>query len=640
MAYTNTTTNQSYHKEPVYNRPKIFYDLESIKTAYTVALIDEYEQRYLVYATEGEQPTDLAGAKLLNLNQLKELTNKYQFIGFNNRHYDDYMIMSILAGKRPVTVNRLSQRLINNDKPPFQWRIQPKSLYGTFDIYSVIPNSTALKQLASDAGLNVRESSIDFRISRKLTASEINEFIAYNFNDVVATKNIFYSDEVYAKYRQHVNVINKYIPGADWATSLKDASLAEQGLTKGKYYVPMKQKFTWQLNGHNVLDYIPESWKNPLLEYAKGIENGMIDYNNAINNQTLSAREAGIKFLKSVPAPVLPELKIGDHLIFRPSLGGAHSKYIADDGSTFADYTDVHHRDVSGAYGQLALDTNLLGPVVTKIYYQFMKDKWAAKKTGDPEKIMPTKLMTNAPTGKCDQPGSRLYNPVGMIEDRVMLQVVLYLAAQIVINHGGRIFSINTDGLFYIGNETEIKPDFDKLYQEWKISLDYDHIDRYIGKDDNSRVIIKNGKVVEASGEIIHQKFNPLKPTSVPRVIDHSVLTKLIHPEYPMDIIVKAYAERNATDLFAMTIKADKNHRTVFNHLIGQRINRVFLTTTGDEIGMYSVTKDKVENVRNLKPNSKVMIINEAIPNTLPKNLDLQQYIDLAQTFYEHWHIA
>lgn len=638
MAYQKTSKNK-LTKEPVYNRPKIFYDAESFKSAYTVAMIDDYDNRYLAFATNGDKPTDLAGAKLINLNQLKELTNKYQFIGYNNRHYDDYMIMAILAGQRPVTVNRLSKRLIDSSIPPFQWSVPPKSLYGTFDIYSVIPKSTSLKQLASDAGLNVQETDIDFRLERNLTAAELTSTIAYNFNDVVATKTAFYSKEIFAKYQQHVNVINRYLPGADWAISLSDASLAEQVLTKGKH-VPMKQKFTWQLNGHNVLDYMPQEWKEPLLEYAKAIEAGIIQYNKAVNDQELTGREAGIKFLKSVPAPTFPEIKIGDHFIFKPSLGGAHSKYLADDGTSFVDATDVHHRDISGAYGQLFLDTKLLGPEMTKVFYQFMKDKWAAKKTGDPNKIMPTKLMTNAPTGKSDQPGSKLYNPIGMIEARIMLQVIVYLAAKIVISHGGRVFSINTDGLFYSGNETEIKPDFDKLYQDWKFDLCYDHIDRYIGKDDNSRVIINGDKIEEASGEIIHQRFNPLKPTSVPRIVDRAVLTKLVHPEWKITDIVNSYAKQEKTDLFAMTIKADKNHRTVFDHLIGQKVNRVFLTTSGKEIGMYSVVKDKIENVRNLEPNSKVEIINQAIPQKLPKNIDLKQYTALVETFYEHWHEA
>lgn len=625
-------------KSPVYNRPKIFYDIESYKRAYTVAMIDDHNQRYLVFATEGEKPTEIANAKLLNLNQLKELTEKYQFIGFNNRHYDDYMIMSILAGKRPVTVNRLSTHLIYDDKPPFAWQIPPKSLYGTFDICSVIPRSTSLKQLESDAGLNVKESSLDFRLQRKLTATELTDTIKYNFNDVVATKAIFYTNQIYSKYLQHVNVINKYMPGADWAVSLSDASLAELIITQGKQSVPMKQKFTWQLNGHFVLDYIPVEWKTPLLEYAKGIEAGIVNYNNAVNKQEMTSREAGIKFLKSVPVPNFPELKLGEHLLFRPSLGGAHCKYIAVDGTSFVDYTDVNHRDISGAYGQLILDTKLFGSQMTKVFYQFMKDKWAAKKTGDPNKIAPTKLMTNAPSGKSDQPGSKLYNPIGMIEDRVMLQVLLYLAVQIVLKHGGEVFSVNTDGFFYLGDESKIKPDFDQLYHDWKFDLCYDHIDRYIGKDDNSRVIINGDKIEEASGEIVHQAFNPLKPSSVPRIVDRTVLTKLVHPSWKIADIVKSYAKKEKTDLFAITIKADKNHRTVFNHLIGQKVNRVFLTTDGITIGMYSLNKNKIENTRNLEPNSKVEIINQTIPPKLPNKLDLEQYIRLAQTFYEHWH--
>lgn len=638
MAYQKVKKYQAA-KSPVFDRPKIFYDIESFKRAYTLAMIDEHDRRYLVFATEGEQPTNTVGAKILNLNQLKELTNKYQFIGFNNRHYDDYMIMSIAAGKRPVTVNRLSHRLIEDNKPPFAWETPPKSLYGTFDICSVIPRSTSLKQLESDAGLNVKETNVDFRLQRKLTAAELTDVIEYNFNDVLATKEIFYTKQIYAKYLQHVNVINKYMPGADWAVSLSDASLAELIITQGKQSVPMKQKFTWRLNGHFVLDYIPTEWKTPLLEYAKAIEAGIVKYNSAVNRQELTGREAGIKYLKSVPVPAFPELQLGKHLLFRPSLGGAHCKYLARDGSSFADYTDVNHRDISGAYGQLILDTKLFGSQMTKVFYQFMKDKWAAKKTGDPNKIGPTKLMTNAPSGKSDQPGSKLYNPIGMIEDRVMLQVLLYLAVQIVLKHGGEVFSVNTDGFFYLGDESKIKPDFDQLYHDWKFDLCYDHIDRYIGKDDNSRVIINGDNITEASGEITHQAFNPLKPTSVPRIIDRTVLTKLVHPDWEISQIVKNYAKQEKTDLFAMTIKADKNHRTVFDHLIGQKVNRVFLVTSGTEIGMYSITKNKIENTRNLNPNTKVQIINEAIPDKLPTNLDIGQYVSLAQTFYEHWHV-
>ena len=42
--------------------------------------------------------------------------------------------------------------------------------------------------------------------------------------------------------------------------------------------------------------------------------------------------------------------------------------------------------------------------------------------------VASTKLATNSPTGKSDEPGSFLYNPIAVVENRFTLQILLYLA--------------------------------------------------------------------------------------------------------------------------------------------------------------------------------------------------------------------
>ena len=61
------------------------------------------------------------------------------------------------------------------------------------------------------------------------------------------------------------------------------------------------------------------------------------------------------------------------------------------------------------------------------------------------------------------------------------------------------------------------------------------------------------------------------------------------------------------------------------------------LTTEGHILGNYSVVKDKVEKFNGLELDQPVTVINQELPDKLPANLDIQAYVDLAQTILDHW---
>lgn len=213
----------------------------------------------------------------------------------------------------------------------------------------------------------------------------------------------------------------------------------------------------------------------------------------------------------------------------------------------------------------------------------------------------------------------------------------LYFRLLWKIEKGGAVFSDNTDGLFYSGDEDILKNCFESWSKDWGLKLDYEYLYHYIGKDDNSRLILdENNNVIEASGDLSHQFVNPKKIGSVPRIVDVALIQKLKEPSLSIKDIVQSIANSNQVDLFAWTLKATKNHKSVIDYKITQNVNRVLLTKNGVTIGNYSVIKDKVEAFTNL-PETKVKLINDGIPTELPSDINLEAYIEVIEKAYSNW---
>lgn len=668
-----------------YNKLGLAYDVESYKHNFTATFEEirtDKKYFYLGGVTNIPLGTRFDGSvQIANLYELRRLVMKHLLIGFNNKWYDDYIIQAMLDGKSAEEVNELSVRIIESPIPAYRFEDKPKAVFGTFDILSVInKKDVSLKQLAAMMGLPVKETEIDFNLKRPLTPEELVSTLKYNTIDTTVTKHVFLNPVIFGGFTQHKAMINIYLPGKDWAISQSDADLAVRALTdNGRLKVEMKEKFDWMLNGHYVLDFIPEQWKNALLNYAKDVEAGVQKYKAAVSSGEMTGREAGREYMKSIPRPAIEPIKMSESFVYMPSIGGAHSKFVDENGNqTLARFNNVHHRDIQGAYGALALMTNLFGEA-TPVYAGFMEDKFNGKKLRSfvkdakkanqtpveiirqvndqfnasiplnsgmkdiddlvEERVGSTKLATNSPTGKSDEPGSSIYNPITITENRIMLQVTLYLAARLVIENGGHVLSVNTDGLFYIGDDSVLAPYFDQWAKFWNLGLDYDHVDTYIAKDDNSRVLVVNGEITEATGDVSHREFNPKKLGALPRIVDVAVVEKLVNPEREISDIVSDLAKENRVDLFAWVLKPTKLHKTVVDFEITQKINRILMTTEGSKIGNYSITKDKIEAMRYLPDDAYVTIINGDMPTTIPENIDLEQYVGIVERSYSNWDI-
>lgn len=154
----------------------IFYDFEVFKYDWLVVLID------MIAGTEEPVINDKE-----RLKEVYEEHKKDIWVGFNSRHYDQYILKGILAGLNPKEINDF---IIVEGLPG--WRFS--SLFREYPLnnYDVMTGiDRGLKAFEGFMGNDIRESSVPFDIDRKLTTEEIAETVKYCRHDVEQTIEVF-----------------------------------------------------------------------------------------------------------------------------------------------------------------------------------------------------------------------------------------------------------------------------------------------------------------------------------------------------------------------------------------------------------------------------------------------------------------
>ena len=109
--------------------------------------------------------------------------------GFNNKHYDDWILMTMLQGGSNVEVKRHNDFIIVEKRnawefPFIQFKKKP---FKSFDLKDDLDQGLSLKAIEGNLKLPIVESSISFDIGRKLTPKELEELIKYCKHDVDST---------------------------------------------------------------------------------------------------------------------------------------------------------------------------------------------------------------------------------------------------------------------------------------------------------------------------------------------------------------------------------------------------------------------------------------------------------------------
>ena len=114
--------------------------------------------------------------------------------GFNNKHYDDWVVMTMVQGGSNVEVKKHSDYIIGGGNawefPFIQFKKRP---FYSFDLRDDIADpGISLKAIEGNLKRSIVESSISFDIDRPLTPEELEELIEYCKEDVDSTEKLFY----------------------------------------------------------------------------------------------------------------------------------------------------------------------------------------------------------------------------------------------------------------------------------------------------------------------------------------------------------------------------------------------------------------------------------------------------------------
>ena len=154
----------------------VFYDFEVFKKDWLVVILDMDNQKEHVIINNPEE-----------IEQFHQEHEGDIWVGFNNVHYDQYILKAILCGFDPKEVNDF---IILEDHAGWQFSPLFKEIKMiNYDV--MLRTDRGLKTFEGFLGNNIKETTVPFDIPRKLTPEEIEETVKYCRHDVEQTVEVF-----------------------------------------------------------------------------------------------------------------------------------------------------------------------------------------------------------------------------------------------------------------------------------------------------------------------------------------------------------------------------------------------------------------------------------------------------------------
>lgn len=558
----------------------LFYDFEVFKYDWLVVVMDMTAKKTHVIINSPEE-----------LEALYKANIKEIWVGFNSRHYDQYILKAILCGFDPKKVN---DYIITKGNPGWKF----SSLFRQFPLwnYDVMLNTdVGLKSFEGFMGNDIKETSVPFNIDRKLTPEEIAETVKYCKHDVEQTVQVF------LKRTEEFNTMMYFIKhfglSMDYISKTK-AQLAAEILGGNRKGADFDDEFQFP-----ILDCLHLNKYKHIAEWYANPENH--DYSKKQDKQIV----AGV-----------------EHTFAWGGGHGARAKYSAD-----------------GVF--LIIDVTAYYPSLQKKYhfgyrvmnhpenFEFIHDSNIAyKRKGDKKARQPFKIMDNAISGQMKQKSSALYDPMSNNSICINGQLLLLDLVEHIEPYC-ELIQNNTDGI--IVKLKDYEHDFDVLddvVYEWEqrtgMKMDFD---TYIGtiyqKDVNNYLLIdrKTGAVKAKGGYVM--KLNDLS-YDLP-IINKALVDYMIHG-IPVRRTIMECQDLREFQLVSR-ISSKYTHILYGDKPIKEKCIRVFASNNPADPGVKKVHAVRKTTAKLTNSPEHCFIFNDNVKGVpVPDKLDRQWYIDFA----------
>lgn len=575
----------------------IVYDVEVFRFDWIVVFYDVSEAKFHVYVNDSE-----------GVKQFMTRPNQI-FCGFNNKHYDNFILAAIVRGASHAVIKQLNDFIIEEGRAGWEHYFIKKNRFWfpSFDLMDDTQIGTSLKSIEAHLGWDIVETEVDFHINRPLTQAEIQSTVKYCKYDVTATVKLLQLRKGYLNTKLQLGAM-KNIP-AHTSLYCTNAKLTAQylgatmiGRDDGRDYI-----FPPNLN----MACIPPK---------------ILAFFDLIHDKT-------------IPDEELFKKKLDIELFGCPcryAWGGVHGS-LTQYYEEATDTRTILNQDVSSLYPSLLLKYRYISRNIASFaaYEETYTTRLHAKHIGDSVTAKALKLPLNTVSGAMENKYNDLYDPLGARSTRItgqlfLTQFLMMLAKECTST---KILNFNTDGLMYSIDTSELNAAM-RISKEWEsithLELETDEIAKVWIKDVNNLLFIKTNGSVKTVGGYLNYGISEKGAWAINN--NHTIVKEAVKSYFVDKIPVeKTISDCNEIFKFQIIAKAGSSYtQVVQGNTPLQKVNRVYASLDKRQVTLLKRKKDgSVGKIGGLPEHC---IVDNDNHLTIDQ-VDKQWYIDLAQKY-------
>ncbi len=488
--------------------------------------------------------------------------------GFNNKHYDDWIIMTMLNGGSNIEVKKHNDFIIKERRNAWEYPFiqYQKKPFKSFDLKDDLPQDLSLKAIEGNLKLPIVESSISFDIDRKLTPEELEEVITYCKYDVDSTVKLYQERK------------ENYIDAKALISDMYGLDKSEGiGLTNAKLCAKILGAKPKEFNDER--DYvIPDNIDINLIPKV------VLDFFLQIRDKSIPDTKlfgAG-KGSKGMTLELWIKTSYGSCPVTY-AWGGVHGAKP----SVIVEETEdrvIINQDVASLYPNSMLNFGYCSRAMEdpEAYRKLVKKRLGYKHSGDKLRSDALKLPINTTYGamlnKYNDLGDRWAGRSVCISNQLaMTMLIVQLAKECETID---FININTDGIMFTINKSEVKLSED-IIAKWseitRFEMERDDFKKVIQKDVNNYIgITPDGKFKTKGGYVSLYKGGNFKTNSL-QIIDKAIVEYLVNgvdPEITINECKDVFA-------FQQIVKTGGTFEGSYHYIDGERVpiqkvNRIY----------------------------------------------------------------
>lgn len=563
-----------------------------------------------------------------SLTEYMDANENAIFVGFNSKHYDQYIVKAIVAGCTPEEVKEVNDFIIESGEPgwkhPYLNRDgQPRFWFNNSDLMDDMMKGTSLKSIEGHLGMSVEESTVDFTYTKKLNEEQREEVEHYCRHDVDATEKLLELRKDYLETKMHlagmaelnqIRALNMTDPmlAAAFMGATAVADIAED---ERDYEFP--DRLEYRFVPTEVMAFFERIW------------------DEGISDEELFSSKL--------------EIEIGGCPTVY-GFGGIHGALPKYQQKATEDVLILNY-DVASLYPSLMIEYGYVSRAVPspQVFANVRSERFEAKRNGDKKTANALKSPLNKAYGAMLNKYNPMYDP--KMARSVCISGQLSITELAVVYsriEGLKIIQLNTDGIMVSipkDSYRELKAVNDWWQQQTSLVLEEDKIDFIWQKDVNNYVCRKMDGSEKVKGGYLVRGINPIGAWSVNfnATIVAEALKRYLLDGIPVADTINACDDPSQFQLIAKAGgKYSRVYQEIFPEPVGQawtetterqKCNRVFATQDERYGRLYKVKKSdgKSQKIESLPEHC--LIWNDDIEKNPPpiSLIDKSYYIQLAE---------